>query len=177
MQTNVMKKTGIIKFSLSELFRNFLLAFLVTIVFGFVLGYKPLVVISPSMSPTIPSGSVIVIKKSNFNKVKEGDIVTFRDGQSTVTHRIIAMDEATGYPIQSSENVWQNNGQKGFGVVDVNTFKTESVNSVITPHNYQGTVVYYMPVVGTIMQSIAEPLNMMVLFIGIVLILFVINFM
>ena len=55
-------------------------------------GYKPMMVLTDSMSPTIKSGDLIVIKEVDPNSLKVGDIITFFDpagnGQTTVTHTI-----------------------------------------------------------------------------------------
>ena len=55
-------------------------------------GYKPMMVLTDSMAPTIKSGDLIIIKEIDPNNLKVGDIITFFDpagnGQSTVTHTI-----------------------------------------------------------------------------------------
>ena len=57
-----------------------------------VAGYKPMLVLTDSMSPTIKSGDLIIIKEINPNELKIGDIITFFDpagnNQTTVTHTI-----------------------------------------------------------------------------------------
>ena len=54
--------------------------------------YKPMMVLTDSMSPTIKSGDLIIIKEINTADLKIGDIITFFDpagnGQTTVTHTI-----------------------------------------------------------------------------------------
>jgi signal peptidase len=54
-------------------------------------GLNVYMVISPSMEPTCPVGSVIWVKKiSDPSKLKENDVVTFRlTEKTTATHRII----------------------------------------------------------------------------------------
>src|SRR6266498_1989012 len=47
---------------------------------------KALVVRSGSMEPTLPVGSLIVAKKQSHYQV--GDVITFKQGNSFVTHRI-----------------------------------------------------------------------------------------
>ena len=55
-------------------------------------GYKPMMVLTDSMSPTIKSGDLIIIKEINPTELKVGDIITFFDpagnGKTTVTHKI-----------------------------------------------------------------------------------------
>jgi signal peptidase len=47
------------------------------------------VIMTGSMEPTIPVGSIVTIKKVNPEDVKVGDIITFKAGESTVMHRVI----------------------------------------------------------------------------------------
>ena len=65
-----------------------------------VLPYQALVVRSGSMSPTIPTGSIVFYKKVNAAKVKVGDIIVFsRPGSPNekVTHRVYSIGtNATG---------------------------------------------------------------------------------
>jgi len=46
-------------------------------------------VLSGSMSPAINAGDVILISKTNPREIKEGDIITFREGNTFITHRVI----------------------------------------------------------------------------------------
>ncbi|WP_461247224.1 signal peptidase I [Treponema sp. R6D11] len=50
-------------------------------------GYKILNVVTASMEPTIKMGDSILIKSTNEVNVK--DIITFRQGNSYVTHRVV----------------------------------------------------------------------------------------
>lgn len=53
--------------------------------------YQALVVRSGSMSPTIPTGSIVFYHKESADKVKVGDIIVFQrpgDSSEKVTHRV-----------------------------------------------------------------------------------------
>lgn len=58
-------------------------------------GYRPVVVLSGSMEPTFPVGSVIYYKAALFDEIKEGDSITFHAGEggSLVTHRVVEKQE------------------------------------------------------------------------------------
>jgi len=61
------------------------------------LPYQALVVRSGSMSPTIPTGSVVFYKKVTAAKVKVGDVIVFdKPGQQNekVTHRVFKISNA-----------------------------------------------------------------------------------
>ena len=56
--------------------------------------YKPLVVLSGSMEPTLPTGSVIYYHPVEESDLKVGDIVTFKlkDNKTLVSHRITSIN-------------------------------------------------------------------------------------
>lgn len=54
----------------------------------YIFGYKPLVVLTGSMEPTFKTGSIIYYKTVSKNEIKEGDIITFKSGDSLVSHRV-----------------------------------------------------------------------------------------
>ena len=62
-----------------------------------VLGRRPIVVLSGSMSGDddghLEIGDLIFVKDIEFSELKEGDVVTFKDGKSYTTHRIIGRDD------------------------------------------------------------------------------------
>lgn len=52
-------------------------------------GYKPFIVMSGSMEPTIMTGDLIVSKSADADAVKPGDIVSYRLGDAVITHRVL----------------------------------------------------------------------------------------
>ena len=82
-----------------------LLFVLVLIIIIFLsIGYKPAVVLTPSMTPTIMPGDMVVYKKVDVTTIKERDIITFwssndskeNDGVS-ITHRVVdIIDDGDG---------------------------------------------------------------------------------
>lgn len=62
-----------------------------------ILGYQFYKVMSGSMSPTLKIGSVIISKKpENASSLKVGDIITFKQDGTVVTHRIIEIVKENG---------------------------------------------------------------------------------
>ena len=56
-----------------------------------IFGYRYYNVLTPSMTPTIPVGSVVFVKMMKPSKLVKGDIITYstsNDGKVVVTHRI-----------------------------------------------------------------------------------------
>lgn len=60
------------------------------------LNVKPLVVVSGSMEPGIPTGSLILSQKVPVGDLEVGDVVTVpkRAGNELVTHRIVRIEDA-----------------------------------------------------------------------------------
>lgn len=54
-------------------------------------GGHTLTVLSGSMTPRLPVGSVVVDRPVNPNSLKTGDIVTYADGHNLITHRVVAV--------------------------------------------------------------------------------------
>ena len=63
-----------------------------------ILGYHPVVVLSGSMEPAFPVGSIIYYKETPCDKIQAGEIVTFHagDGGSLVTHRVVENNTLMG---------------------------------------------------------------------------------
>ena len=58
------------------------------------LGYKMYVIISGSMQPELEVGDIVVVKKINPNDLKKDDVISFRKGQTIITHRIVEVKKA-----------------------------------------------------------------------------------
>lgn len=58
-------------------------------------GFRPVVVLSGSMEPTYHVGSIIYYKAASFDRIENGDPITFRAGEdgSLVTHRVVEKQE------------------------------------------------------------------------------------
>lgn len=91
-----MKQASKIKILISSVGICLLVFLLLVIYIPKVLGYKTFYITSGSMSPTINQGSIVLEKPIDFEKVTEGDVLTFRNTESTefFTHRVIGIDKA-----------------------------------------------------------------------------------
>lgn len=59
------------------------------------LGCKNMAVLSGSMEPKIPVGSVVFVKETPAENIQEGDVITYRlSGSTMVTHRVVSIDTA-----------------------------------------------------------------------------------
>lgn len=59
-------------------------------------GYKSFVIVSGSMEPTIMTGDAIVVKEVTQDEIKTNDIISFLQGETIVTHRVIEEIQESG---------------------------------------------------------------------------------
>ena len=59
-------------------------------------GFKNYIIVSGSMEPTIHVGDAIFIKEVAQDKIKVNDIISFQDGDTITTHRIVKMENENG---------------------------------------------------------------------------------
>lgn len=57
------------------------------------LGYQAYIITTNSMSPTINSGDVIIIKSAKEDDIKKGDVITFSKETEVITHRVVNISE------------------------------------------------------------------------------------
>lgn len=74
-------------------------------------GYRYLNVLSGSMKPTLPIGSLVIIKDTPKDKLKIGDIITYetinekgKKSGTYVTHRIVEVNEDDNFITQGDNN-------------------------------------------------------------------------
>lgn len=60
------------------------------------LGYESYSVVSGSMEPAIPVGSIVYVKPVEPVDVAEGDVIAFQSGDSVVTHRVTRNQQVEG---------------------------------------------------------------------------------
>lgn len=68
------------------------------------LGYRPMVVLSGSMEPTYPVGSITYYHKCTFDELEEGKPLTFNAGESLVTHRMVTVNGLSRTVITKGDN-------------------------------------------------------------------------
>ena len=58
-----------------------------------IFGCKNMAVLSGSMEPNIPVGSVVFVKETPMENIEAGDVITYRlSGNTMVTHRVVSID-------------------------------------------------------------------------------------
>ena len=70
-----------------------------------IFGYQPVVVLSGSMEPAYPVGSILYYKSADFEEINEGDVITFAIGEgSYATHRVVEKDRDARSFITKGDN-------------------------------------------------------------------------
>jgi len=120
-----------------------------------VFGYKPFIVLSGSMETQIHIGDLIITKMIDPSSLVIDDVIAFRDQDDTVTtHRIIDIIEKDGvkYFVTKGDN---NNSQ------DLNLVEYSDV---------EGIYVTRIPFVGTVLNELSKPANIIIIVLGITII-------
>ncbi len=60
------------------------------------LGIKTYVIVSGSMQPEYSIGDIVIVKKVEEDDIKKDDVISYRNGQTVVTHRVIEEKELDG---------------------------------------------------------------------------------
>lgn len=120
-----------------------------------IFGYKPFIVLSGSMETKIHVGDLIIAKMIKPETLKVDDVIAFRDAENTVTtHRIIEIVEKNGeyFFVTKGDN---NSSQ------DQNLVEYKDVEGI-----YVGRI----PMVGKILNELANPTNIIIIVLGVTII-------
>jgi signal peptidase len=106
-----------------------IIAAMIAIAAPMLFGYHPAAVLSGSMEPVYPMGSIIYYKAAEFDDINIGDAVTFRlGGEILATHRILEKDSEN----QSFTTKGDNNPSK-----DINPLPYSKIAGKSTDFNIQ----------------------------------------
>lgn len=75
-----------------------------TVAAPIIMGFRPVVVLSGSMEPTYPVGSIVYYHKCNFDELQVGDAVTFKAEGALVTHRITTVNGISRTVVTKGDN-------------------------------------------------------------------------
>lgn len=120
------------------------------------LGIKTYVIISGSMQPELKIGDIVVVKKITQEDLKIGDIISFRHGQSVITHRISRIIEEDG------ERKYITKGD----------FNNAEDSESVTYNNIEGKVIRSVPQFGKIALMLQD--KIVIIFLIIVLYIYLV---
>ena len=139
--------------------KNICLALLITLVFAFATGFKFLNILTGSMTPTMPVNTVVVVKKIPIDQVELGDVITFKMGDSNVTHRVVEIN---------------NSGRNTVLYTQGDAAQNQGSRETVTEDNFVGVVVFHIPYLGVLLNLIKD--NIIIITVCIVLALFIITY-
>lgn len=100
-------------------------------------GVRPLIYLSGSMSPTIPAGSLALAKETPASELRVGDVVTVPHGETHLTHRIVEItqhDGAASLRLRGDANE----------VADATTYRVTSAPTTFVSVPHVGAVVAWL---------------------------------
>ncbi len=121
------------------------------------------VIATPSMTPTINVKDGVLVKRSSKNELKIGDIITFsssdlRYSGLIITHRIVEKEK-----LKSGDVAYRTKGDNNRSVDD----------ATVLVDNIYGRVIFKVPKIGYVKDFFAQPLNFILVFVGVIAIVFV----
>lgn len=108
-------------------------------------GFREMVVLSGSMTPTIPVGAVVYAREVDPAALEVGDIITYQmgSGNTVVTHRVIALHPA--------ENAVETQG-------DAN----DTSDGLIAYDRVVGRIAFWIPLLGYLISLLQSPAGFLI---------------
>ena len=98
-----MRSLKLIETILSILITIILSLFVCIFLITRLLNVEPFIVLSGSMEPAVPTGSIVFADK-NSKDINTGDIIAFHKGDISVTHRVSGIDEDGNFITKGDAN-------------------------------------------------------------------------
>ena len=109
-------------------------------------GIKTYIIISGSMEPNLQIGDIVIVKKVYQEELKKGDIISFRQGQSVITHRISEVIEKDGkiqYKTKGDNNNAEDSGSISYDMIEGKVVKNISkVGNIAIKLQNRGTIIF-----------------------------------
>ena len=68
-----------------------------------IFGYKAYIITTDSMKPSINSGDVSIVRNTKEDNIETGDVITFKQGDKVITHRITNIEEQDGKKVYTTK--------------------------------------------------------------------------
>ena len=113
------------------------------------LGFKTYEIVSRSMEDTINKNDIIVVKKVGKYEINENDIISFKNGNEIITHRIVQIENINGQTLYTTKG-------------DNNRFKDDEK---ISFEQIEGKYVFKLSKLGYLMNFLKNRYFLIILFI------------
>lgn len=111
------------------------------------LGFKSFVVLSGSMQPLIPTGSIVYSLKDTIYQT--GDIISFAKGKQTITHRIVEVQDEKGLVVSPLISpIAVNKEPRAIFFKTQGDANNAPDNDLIPQNNVIGRALFHLPYVG-----------------------------
>lgn len=121
-------------------------------------GYKPFIILSGSMEPTLLVGDLEIVKEVDPSTLKVDDIVAYRIDNAVVTHRITEIKEYSGQAAFITKG--DNNG-----VADSEPVSYDQIEGIYVTHiTGLGNVAMFLQSVPGILLVIVLPMGLILVF-------------
>lgn len=117
------------------------------------LGFKTYEIVSRSMEDTINKNDIIVVKKVGKYEINENDIISFKNGNEIITHRIVQIENINGQTLYTTKG-------------DNNRFADDEK---ISFEQIEGKYVFKLSKLGYLMNFLKNRYFLIVLFIILIL--------
>lgn len=140
-----------------------------------VFGYQNMVVVTPSMEPTLKAGKTgIIVKKVNVNSLKKGDIITYYatwSDYNPITHRIMEIENV------DNELRFYTMGDKKYNEISANreVSKSDYDQGYTTDKYILGKVIIISSFLGGFYNFTSSPLGFLILILIPCVLLFLCN--
>lgn len=122
-------------------------------------GCKNMAVLSGSMEPGIPVGSVVFVKAADAESIEPGDVITYRlSGDTMVTHRVVSVDK------ENRELITKGDAN------DVEDGSPVAFSAVV------GKELFHVPLLGYLTIYIRTPIGIIAVC-GVLIVLILLNFL
>ena len=159
------KKENILIYLLKSAINSICISIILTLVLGYIFGYRAIIVIGGSAEPDIHYHSIIVTAKYKPEDLKIGDYVTFSTkGEVNTTHKIVSIDLENDIIVCRGNQYNPTTGQ----------YEEQNTEQVIKYKNIVGKVIYTNYILGTTVWTIRSNMYILIgLFACIMLLLIV----
>lgn len=143
---------------------SLIILFIINLIFSFeavthTFGIYMFNIVSESMEPTFYKNDLVIVKKCEANELTKGDIITFKQGDRIISHRILGITK-------------EKEGVKIITKGDNNEVQDRDMVSI---DNVYGKVCFSISKIGVFVQYVQNARGFINIFIFIIIIYFLIN--
>lgn len=146
-----LEKKNYWKFWTGKAIKSLFISLLLVIALMVACGYKFMIVISGSMEPTLPTGSLIIVTPCEYEDLQLNDIVTMQGSGIYFTHRVVGKVDAVNNEIidendpRYASGIWYTKGDNNMQNEGDGPINKEVIGKVYEEHcfTWVGEIVRY----------------------------------